>query len=204
MGKWGSELTKASRKRGKWEQTQILLQESIKMSWSGYAEGEHEGTHKYLIQSRLWQPVRVKGWRCNRRKRVTHELMLHAHRPRHLEGLEKSTLGAHRVHTGLLPWSAPGTSCVALGEVQSLSPHAFIVWCIAEAAYAVRLSSAVHYTRSMAIQFPQEIYYAFIIFNEYKVGELAKGNSLAYFLLIFKIWKLKPILSDFVAVQQRL
>lgn len=134
----------------------------------------------------------------------SHELMLHAHRPRHLEGLEKSTLGAHRVHTGLLPWSAPGTSCVALGEVQSLSPHAFIVWCIAEAAYAVRLSSAVHYTRSMAIQFPQEIYYAFIIFNEYKVGELAKGNSLAYFLLIFKIWKLKPILSDFMAVQQRL
>lgn len=100
------------------------------------------------------------------------------------------TQGTHRIAGMRTPWSAAGTSCVALGEVQSLSPHVFIVWCIAEAAYAVRLSSAVHYTRSMAIQFPQEIYYAFVIFNEYKVGEPAKGNSLAYFLLRFKIWKL--------------
>lgn len=66
----------------------------------------------------------------------------------------------------------------------------------------MRLSSAVHYTRLMAIQFPWEIHYAFFIFSEYKVGEPAKGNSLAYFLHIFKIWKLKPFLSD--VVQQRL
>lgn len=100
------------------------------MSWSGDVEGEHEGTHKYLIQSRLWQLVRVKGWRHIRRKRVTHELMPHAHRPRYLEGLEKSTLGGHGTHriAGMgTPWSAAGTSCVALGEVQSLSPHVFIV-----------------------------------------------------------------------------
>lgn len=78
------------------------------MSWSGDVEGEHEGTHKYLIQSRLWQLVRVKGWRHIRRKRVTHELMPHAHKPRYLEGLEKSTLGGHRVHTGLLAWGHHG------------------------------------------------------------------------------------------------
>lgn len=56
----------------------------------------------------------------------------------------------------------------------------------------------------MAIQFPQEIYYASVILNEYKVGEPAKGNSLAYFLLIFNIGKLKPFISDVTAVQQRL
>lgn len=114
------------------------------MSWSGYAEGEHEGTHKYLIQSRLWQPVRVKGWRHNRRKRVTHELMLHAHRPRHLEGLEKSTLGAHRVHTGLLPWSrnflcGPGRSSV---------PFSSCLYCLMHSRGSICsetvLSSALH------------------------------------------------------------
>lgn len=46
------------------------------------------------------------------------------------------TQGTHRIAGMGTPWSAPGTSCVALGEVQSLSPHVFIVWCVVEAAYA--------------------------------------------------------------------
>lgn len=168
MEKWGSKLTKASSKRGKWEQMQILLQEGIKTSWSWDVEGELKGAPKYFIYSRLWQPLRA-----NRRKRVTHELLPHAHRPRYLEALEKSTLGGHTIAGVGTPCSAPGNSCVALGKVQSLSPYVFIVWCIVEAASAVRLSSAVHYTRLMAIQFLQEMYYAFI-FNEYKVREPAK------------------------------
>lgn len=68
----------------------------------------------------------------------------------------------------------------------------------------MKLSSAVHYTRLMAIQVFQEMYYAFVIFYEYQVGEPAKGNSLAYFLLISKIWSLKPFISDVVAVEQQL
>lgn len=37
------------------------------------------------------------------------------------------TRGTHRIAGLGMPWSAAGTSCVALGEVQALSPHSFIV-----------------------------------------------------------------------------
>ena len=94
------------------------------------------------------------------------------------------TWGTRRIAGSGTPWSAAETSCVALGEAQAHSPPIFIVQCIAEAAYAVRLSSAVHFTRLTAIKFPQEIYCASVIFNGYKVGETAQGNSLAYSLLI--------------------
>lgn len=127
MEKWGSELTKASSKRGKWEQTQILLQKGIKMSWSGDVEGEHKGTQIFYLE----QTVATSGGQGTEAEREEkgHTWVNASCSQTQAPG------GIREVHTGRTqgtrkiagmgtPWSAAGASCAALGEVQSLSPHA--------------------------------------------------------------------------------
>lgn len=165
-------------------------------------EGMVEGMHKCCIQNRLCHPVRVKRWRYNRGKRVTcvnvSSCLTQVLGHKEADGMEvlaKPTLEWHSLHAELLSQghdSQLQQRLVCLwGKFKSFLPMHRRGSTCSETA----LTSARNKTDSNKISSGN------IFYSGYKVRETAKGDLLAYSLLMFYIWKLKPF---FWQSQQRL